>query len=132
MLSGCLMDDELRPQRNDDEIWVCEEIENTYFYWDKEKNAFLGIISYKGASYEFVHGESYGNCISFYSIDTLQEDVPISEETTFLIGFTDFQQGIMPVEISQDKLNIFNGEIDTLTFVLQNREEYFKSQQKTE
>ncbi len=132
LFSGCDMNKELRPQRNSSEIWVCEETENTYFYWDEKAHSFLGNVAYKDASYSFVLGGNYGKGVSFYTLDVLKEDVPISDDVTFLNGFTDYQQGIMPVEIFEDKLNIFNGEITTLTFVCKDKAEYFNNLEQTE
>ena len=126
LFSGCIARQELRPQENTDEIWVCEEVENTYFYWDEEKDAFLGNVAYKDESYSFVLGGSYGNSVKFYALDVLQEESN-SEDMIFLRGFTDYQKGIMPVEIADDKLNIFNGEITTLTFVCKDKAEYFEN-----
>ncbi len=131
LFSGCIARQELRPKNNPDEIWVCEETENTYFYWDEEKDAFLGNVAYKDASHNFVLGSSSGLGVSFYTLDVLKDNIA-SEETTFLHGFADYQQGIMPVEINDDKLNIFNGEITTLTFVCKDKAEYFNNLEQTE
>lgn len=132
LFSGCDMNKELRPQNNSNEIWVCEELPNTYFYWDEEIHRFLGNVAYKDASYGFALGGGYGKGVSFYTLDVSKEDVSNSEDVTFLRGFADYQQGIMPVEIFEDKLNIFNGEITTLTFVCKDKAEYFKDIKKTE
>lgn len=131
LFTGCDMNKELRPQKNSNEIWVCEEVPNTYFCWDEEIHRFLGNVEYKDVSYGFALGGGYGNGVSFYNLDVSKEDVSNSEDVTFLHGFADYQQGIMPVEIFEDKLNIFNGEITTLTFVLKDKAEYFK-EKKTE
>ncbi len=132
ILSGCIAQQDLRPQVNDYEIWVCEEVENTYFYWDEEKDAFWGTITYKENSYNFVLGGGSGLVTDFYTPDVLQEDVPISDETTFLRGDSDYQGDKMIVEITEDKEGIFNGEVTTLTFVARDRKTYFESQNKTE
>ncbi len=131
LFSGCDMNKELRPQNNSNEIWVCEEVQNTYFGWDEEMNSFLGNVAYKDVSYGFVLGGSYGNSVKFYALDVLQEESN-SEDMIFLRGFADYQKGIMPVEILEDKLNIFNGEITTLTFVCKDKAEYLKENKKTE
>lgn len=129
-LSGCNMQMDVAPKNNPNEIWVCEEVPNTYFGWDEEEHRFLGNVAYKDASYGFVLGGSYGNSVKFYTLDVLQEESN-SGNMIFLRGITDYQKGIMPVEIFEDKLNIFNGEITTLTFVCKDKAEYFKNLEQT-
>ena len=124
MMSGCIARPELRPQRNSDEIWVCKEIDNTYFYWDSKENDFVGVVTYKENSMNFILSQSSGLIVDFL-YTTVSNQEYVSDEDSFLIGRADYQQNLMPVEITEDKLNILKGEVSTLTFVPQNKEEYF-------
>ncbi len=126
LMSGCFARRELRPQRNSEEIWVCKEIEDTYFYWDEDSDCFMGTITYAQETMEFVLGGGSGLGVSFYYSNTLKQDDFYPEKDRFIHGFADYQQGVMPVKIDEDKLNILKGEIDTLTFIPQDRKEYFE------
>ena len=125
LLSGCFARQELRPQRNSDEVWVCKEIDNTYFYWDEDKEYFLGILTYKEKRVDFLLGSGTGLGVSFIGYDATESGGIKKEEDYFIHGFADYQENLMPIEITEDKLNIFNGEIDTLTFEPMDKDEYF-------
>ncbi len=125
IISGCIARPKLRPQRNSDEIWVCKEIDNTYFYWDEELRSFIGKISYDDVSMDFVLGGSSGLGVSFINRSIIEKGKKEIEDT-FMHGLADYQKNLMPVEITEDKLNILKGEVPTLTFVPQNKEDYFK------
>ncbi len=128
LLSGCFARMELRPQTNPEEIWVCKEIEDTYFYWDEDSDYFIGIISYDENSKEFVLRENSGLVVEFLP-SSVKESGYTSMDDSFLRGRADYQKNIMPVEIIEDKLNILKGEIDTLTFTPQNKKEYFENKE---
>ena len=129
MMSGCIARPELRPQRNSEKIWVCKEIDNTYFYWDSKENDFVGVVTYKENSMNFILSQSSGLIVDFL-YTTVSNQEYVSDEDSFLIGRADYQQNLMPVEITEDKLNILKGEVSTLTFVPQNKEQYFKKIKK--
>ena len=129
LISGCIARPKLRPQRNPNEIWVCQEIDNTYFYWDEQLRSFIGKISYDAVSMDFVLGGSSGLGVSFISSSIIEKD-NIDLEDYFIEGLADYQKNLMPVEITEDKLNILKGEVSTLTFVPQNKEQYFKKIKK--
>ena len=125
LLSGCFARQELRPQRNSDEVWVCKEIDNTYFYWDEESDDFYGIINFEDYSQEFILGDSSGLAVDFYYPYVSNSETIYPDKDSFIHGFADYQENLMPIEITEDKLNIFNGEIDTLTFEPMDKDEYF-------
>ena len=131
LLTGCFARQELRPQRNSDEVWVCKEIDNTYFYWDKEKECFLGTLTYNEEEFEFVLACGSGLDVNFVNFDILEKN-KIKTKHSFIYGFADYQENLMPIEITEDKLNIFNGEIDTLTFVPMDKDEYFESKENNQ
>ena len=125
LLTGCFARQELRPQRNSDKVWVCEEIDNTYFYWDEDKKIFMGYIACGEKQMDFVLLPYSGLLVEFLHPDVLKKDEMHSEDV-FISGFADYQENLMPIEITEDKLNIFNGEIDTLTFAPMDKDEYFE------
>lgn len=126
-LTGCVPSQKLRPQRCENEIWVCRELDNTYFYWDKEQDIFYGNLTYGEKNHEFFLSGSYGDVLSFVDTANLNEEGVYLEKYRIISGVADYQETFFTLKIKQDPKNIFNGNIKKITFLCCDREEYFKN-----
>ena len=129
-LSGCMADADIRPQYNNEYVWVCNELPDTYFYWDEKPYIFVGSLSYNEKTYDFAWVDSHGHDIGIYYPYVIEEGGIFEDSEYFIAGTADYQKDFLTLKIEEDKLNIFNGEVTTITFIPQKWDEFFK--EKTE
>ncbi len=128
ILSGCIADADIRPQCNNEYVWVCNELEDTYFYWNENEEVFIGLLSHDEKTYDIAWQDSSGLGVSIVPAKKLQEQEYVTSEDEILFGFADYQKDFLILEIEEDKLNIFNGEIATITFAPKKWEEFFEEE----
>ena len=126
ILSGCIAAADIRPQHNNEFVWVCTELSDTYFYWDEETLFFEGLLSYDNKHQEFIWVDDSGLAVDICYPYVVDKDGIYPDKDTFIFGFADYQKDLLTLKIEEDKLNIFNGEITTLTFKPQKWDEFFK------
>ena len=129
ILFGCVVDSDTRPQCNNEYVWVCNELPDTYFYWDEETYFFTGSLSYNDKIQDFAWTDSYrGYDICIYYPYVIENGGIFADDEYFISGIADYQKDFLTLEIKEDKLNIFNGEITTITFTPQKWEDFFKEE----
>ena len=130
ILSGCIADADKRPQCNNEYVWVCNELEDSYFYWDENEEVFIGLLSHDEKTYDIAWLDSSGLAISIMPAKKYIEQEYVTSEDEILFGFADYQENYLTLEIQEDKLNIFNGEITTISFASQKWEDFLEEKNK--
>ncbi len=124
-LTSCITDQDIRPQGDDDEIWVCEE-PYLYFRYDEVTSLSPGILIINDQIYEAYMEDSSGKRIGFVDPGAYNlEKNTVNEEGHLIFdGMAEFYEGYFDLTIRRDPHNLFDEETMTIRFVRYTPEEF--------
>lgn len=102
-----------RPQMNENERWVAEEIE-MYFKWDEEEN-FVGELTVDGKAQKILVAFDYGTGIEVYPFVGSKANL----RNRLFYSNCDFGKDKIVTTMQMDDADLFDGELPTITFVRQ-------------
>lgn len=114
-LTSCTYQANKRPERNNNEIWICEE-PYLELYWTENK--FGGKLVFDETEYAIVHTQTHGARIWIYEDD---ENLDLSHysklEYCLFNGKADYGKEKMTITVDVDYKNIFGGKKPTFELV---------------
>ena len=124
-LCSCVYQAENYPQKNLNEIWICEE-PYAEFGWTEKENQ-VGKIIYKKKEYKVEYYTTYGALMIVYTDDIVQFDNNLDEYDPYELfrGRVNYEKDCFTLTVEEDKQNIFGGEKPVMKFVKHNKEKYF-------
>ncbi len=127
LFSGCdfLFETGERPHANTDEIWVCKK-PYIYLSWNEEVCSLTGIAENEEIRIELSMLEAISSHVGF---EKLEDARPPNEEhrTNYIFtGEADYEGDHFFVEITNDNIGFFGGELPTLRFDCYKKEEYIE------
>ena len=123
LLSGCIAREDVRPHVDSNYIWVCEEPFSYFIYGDVNRDA-PGILVWEENEYYYFMVDYTGTTVEFVLPSAFGEDGLTSDGNTWLLGTADYQEGYFVYTIREDYFNIFDGEVESMTFVRMSKEEF--------
>lgn len=122
-LSACISDADIRPQFDPNYVWVCEDPFSYFIYGDVNRDA-PGILVYAENEYYYFMVDGTGPSIDFALPSAFSADGYTPKGNLLLYGIADYEEGYFVYTIEEDYLNIFGGEVKTMTFVRMSKEEF--------
>ena len=114
-LTSCTYQANERPERNNNEIWICEE-PYLELYWSKNK--YGGKLILDETEYSVVHTQDYGALIWIYEDnENLDLRNDSKRQYRFFRGKVDYGKEKMTITVDVDYKNIFGGEKPTFELV---------------
>lgn len=127
LVSGCIYQRELRPIRDVEEVWICDD-PYAELYWDNIGQH--GKIIIDENIYDVVFTTTTGPQIMVYNKEGKNEkENSYNNDYLLFRGHTTYQEEAAIVKVEKDFKNIFNGELPTLEFKRYNKEEYLKDKE---
>ena len=123
-MSGCIAQQELRPQNNVKDIWVCEE-SNIFFYWDREASDFIGKIFYNGSEKNIVVNMNSGIKMYFFDNESLLDIDKTTEESTLFIASAKYYKDYFILSLDVKDSQIYTNNHSKIKFVKHDKEKYF-------
>ena len=123
LLSSCITDLHIRPQVDSNYVWVCEE-PFSYFVFDDITYDSPGILVYEENEYYYFWVDGSGTAVDFALPSAFSEYGYTPENNMLLFGTADYQEGYFVYTIKEDYFNIFDGEVESMTFVRMSKEEF--------
>ncbi len=118
-LTACTYQAHERPDKNNDEAWICKE---PYFelYWHED--AFGGKLIVDETEYSVVHAQDHGAFIWIYEDnDNLNLRYESSMEYCLFRGKVNYGKEKMTITVDVDYKNIFGGEKPSFELVKQKK-----------
>ena len=114
-LTSCTYQADKRPERNDNEIWICKE-PYLEMYWTENK--YGGKLVFDETKYDIVHTQDAGSSIYFYE-DNKNLDLRYDSKRQYRLfrGKADYGKEKMTITVDVDYKNIFGGEKPTFELV---------------
>ena len=123
-MSGCIAQQELRPQNNVEDIWVCEE-SPIFFYWDREASDFIGKIFYNGSEKNIVVNMNSGIKMYFFDNESLLDIDKTTEESTLFIASAKYYKDYFILSLDVKDSQIYTNNHSEIKFVKHDKEKYF-------
>ena len=128
ILNACIYQAEKRPLPRDNEVWVCEN-PHIELYWDNTyENINYGLIEINNTRYEIFHKEGAGSKVFIQSIDGAEvynETEKVKEYLLFK-SRANYNYDTFTLQVEEDRVNMFDGELPLLKFKCYKKSEYFK------
>ena len=114
-LNSCTYQADKRPERNDNEIWICKE-PYLEMYWTENK--YGGKLVFDETEYDIVHTQTHGSRIWIYEDD---ENLDLSHyskiDYCLFNGKADYGKEKITITVDVDYKNLFDGEKPTFELV---------------
>ena len=115
LLTSCTYQAYERPDKNNDEVWICEE---PYFelYWHED--AFGGKLIVDETEYSVVHTQDHGVYIWIYE-DNENLDLRYESKMEYCLfrGRVNYGKEKMTITVDVDYKNVFGGEKPTFELI---------------
>jgi len=124
-LTSCIADVDIRPQVDDNEVWVCEE-PYLYFRYDEVTSLSPGILIINDQTYEVCMEDSSGKRIGFVDPGAYDmENDTVNEEGHLIFdGMAEFYEGYFDLTLREDPHDLFGEDVETIKFVRYTPEEF--------
>ena len=129
--NGCIYQSDRRPNFNEEEVWICES-PHIELYWNNPNDKiYKGLIKTENCSYEVFHVENPGSTVYMYSTDGAKFEDDFKELDKYLLfkSRANYNYDTFTLQVEEDRVNMFDGELPLLKFKCYKKSEYFKDKQ---
>ena len=126
LLNGCTYQANRRPKYDDSIVWVCQS-PRIELYWSNSEDTY-GKIYIKNKEIDLFHVENPGSGFDVYKNEASNcyFTADGAEEYLLFKSRANYNYDTFTLQVEEDRVNMFDGELPLLKFKCYKKSEYFK------